>query len=196
MSTTKRFPLARPVIVALLAATLGAGAARADDNILRGPHPFLRDNELSAHVLLVVGGNQTPDGTKIAADYGFHLRGPAWLDLQLNYQHARCDTGSSAGTCVVPSGTIFESLAGLKLKWATAIPLVPYVKGGGGLVTAFPDGAPNGLGPMLRVAGGANYFIYDWMGFGVEIGYSLGHLSSADSSYSELDFGAGAEFQV
>jgi hypothetical protein len=195
MSTTKRFPLAQLRIGALLAVALAAGAARAEDNVLHGPHPFLKDNELSAHVLLVAGGAQTPDGTKLSADYGYRLRGPAWLDLQINYQNALCVTGSTAGTCTVPSGTIFETLAGLKLKWATAIPLVPYTKGGVGLVYAFPNGAPNGLGPALRVAGGANYFIYDWLGFGVEIGYSLGHLSSADSSYSELDFGAGAEFQ-
>jgi hypothetical protein len=198
MSTTKRILLAQLrqlQIAALLAGMLACGAARAEDNVLHGPHPFLKDNALSAHVLLVEGGSETPGGAKIAADYGLRLRGPAWLDLQLNYQNARCDTGTSAGTCTVPSGTIFETLVGGKLKWATAIPLVPYAKGGVGLVYAFPDGAANGLGPALRFGGGANYFIYDWLGFGVELSYSLGHLSSVHSSYSEIDFGAGAEFQ-
>jgi hypothetical protein len=195
MSTTMRFPLAQLRIGALLAGALAASPARADDNILRGPHPFLKDNALSAHVLLVAGGSETPGGAKIEADYGLRLRGPAWLDLQLNYQNGRCDTGTTAGTCTVPAGTIFETLVGTKLAWATAIPVVPYVKGAVGLAYAFPDGAANGFGPALRFGGGANYFIYDWLGFGAELSYSLGHLSSVHASYSELDFGAGAEFQ-
>jgi hypothetical protein len=190
MSTTKRFPLAIGA-----AAMLAAGAARADDNLLRGPHPFLKQNELSMHVLLAAGGTDTPGGTKIASDYGYRLAGPAWLNLQLNFQHALCRTPSGATTCMEPSGSVFETLAGVKLKFATAIPVVPFVKGGAGLAFAFPNGAANGLGPAVRVGGGANYYFFDWLGLGAEIGFSAGHLSTAKSSYSVLDFGGGLEFQ-
>jgi hypothetical protein len=195
MSTTRRFPQAIGVSAIGLLTALAARPARADENMLRGPHPFLKDNELSAHVLLVAGGSRTPGGTKIAADYGYRLRGPAWLDLQFNYQHAACQTPSGAPTCDQASGSVFETMAGIKLKWATPIPVVPYVKGAGGLAFVFPYGAGNGMGLAVRGGAGANYFFFDWLGIGAELGYSVGHLSSANSTYSELDFGGGIEFQ-
>jgi hypothetical protein len=193
MSTTRRLPLA--LASGAIALALLARPARAEDNMLRGPHPFLKDNELAAHVQLVAGIGSTPGGTKIAADYGYRLRGPAWLDLQLNFQRAACHTPSGALTCDQPSGSIFETLAGIKLKWATPIPIVPYVKGGVGLAYAFPNGAADGFGFAARLGGGASYFIFDWLGFGAELGYSVGHLSTASSKYAEIDFGGGVEFQ-
>jgi len=195
MSTTGRFPPAIGVSALGLLAVLTARPARAEDNMLRGPHPFLKDNELSAHVQLVAGGADTPGGTKIATDYGYRLSGPAWLNLQLNYQRAACHTPSGAPTCDVPSGSIFETLAGIKLKWATPIPVVPYVKGDAGLAYAFPNGAGNGLGVVVRGGAGASYFFFDWLGLGAELGYSVGHLSTASGSYSEIDVGGGLEFQ-
>jgi hypothetical protein len=83
----------------------------------------------------------------------------------------------------------------VKLKWPTPIPLVPYVKGNVGLAYAFPNGASNGMGFAARGGAGANYFFFDWLGLGAEIGYSVGHLSTASSQYAEVDFGAGLEFQ-
>jgi hypothetical protein len=196
MTTTARFPLARAA--ALVAAALGvlaAAPARAQDNMLRGPHPFLKDNELSAHVLLAAGGAETPGGTKIATDYGYKLVGPAWLDLQLNYQHAACHSQSGGDDCDAPAGSIFETLVGVKLKWPTAIPVVPFAKAGVGLAYAFPRRGADGFGPAARIGGGANYFFFDWLGLGAEIAVSAGHLSTTNSSYSLLDFGGGIELQ-
>jgi hypothetical protein len=202
MSTTRRDPLHRErdgvrafTAMAALAGLLLAAPtrARADDNMLRGPYPFTKDNAVSAHILLAAGGNNTPGGTKLAGDYAFRLRGPAWLDLQLNYQHASCRTPDGSEECTGPGGRLFEAMAGVKLQWATAIPIVPYAKLGAGLVFAYPDGHPNGLGPAARVGGGANYFFFDWLGLGVELGVSVGHLSIASSSYSIVDFGGGVE---
>jgi hypothetical protein len=192
MSTAIRFP---PTLLAALAAAVLAAPARADENMLRGPHPFLKDNELSAHVQLVTGFAHTPGGTKIAADYGYRLHGPAWLNLQLNYQRAACETPSGASTCDKPTGAVFETLVGIKLKWATPIPLVPYVKGSGGFAYAFPDGGHNGWGFAARAGGGASWFFFDWLGLGAEVGYSIGHLSTADTTYGEVDYGGGIEFQ-
>jgi hypothetical protein len=196
MSMPRRFPPFRTALLAALAVAMFAPApARAEDNMLRGPHPFLKDNELSAHVQLVAGIGNTPSGTKIAADYGYKLIGPAWLNLQVNYQSATCRSQSPAGTCNQPTGSVFETLAGIKLKWATPIPLVPYVKGGVGLAYAFPDGAGNTMGIAARGGAGAAWFFFDWLGLGAEFGYSVGSMSLAGQSYAELDFGGGVEFQ-
>jgi hypothetical protein len=191
MSTAHHFPLA----IGVLGAFLASAPARADDNLLHGPHPFLKENELGAHVLLALGGDNTPGGTKVALDYGYKLHGPAWLNLQFNFQRGTCHTPSGGSTCGTPSGTVFETLAGVKLKWATAIPVVPFVKGGAGLVSVFPNGGPSGTGVAARVSGGANYFFFDWLGVGAEIGYSFGHVSALSSSYTVFDFGGGLEFQ-
>jgi hypothetical protein len=198
MSTTRRFPQAmRAGLCGVLVAAVGLapGRARADENVLRGPHPFLKDNELAAHVQIVAGLGGTPGGTKVAADYGYKLTGPAWLNLELNFQRAPCHSPSAASTCDEPSGSVFETLAGVKLKWATPIPLVPYVKGAVGLAYAFPNGAGNTLGFAARGGAGAAWFIFDWLGFGAEFGYSVGSMSTGTSSYSEIDFGGGLEFQ-
>jgi hypothetical protein len=197
MSRTRRFPQAigAAVLGVLVAVVLAPGRARADENILRGPHPFLKDNELSVHALLVAGIGHTPGGTKIGADYGYRLGGPAWLNLQLNFQQATCHTPSGATTCDEPSGRVFETLAGAKLKWATPIPLVPYAKGGVGLAYGFPNGARNNVGAIVRGGGGATYFIFDWLGFGGEFAYSVGGLSIAGTHYAEIDVGGGLEFQ-
>jgi hypothetical protein len=163
--------------------------------MLRGPHPFLKDNELSAHVLLVAGVGDTPGGTKLLGEYGYRLSGPAWLNLQVNYQNAVCHTQSGATTCAEPSGSVFETLGGIKLKWATPVPLVPYVKGAVGLAYAFPNGASNKMGVAARGGAGASWFFFDWLGLGAEFGYSVGSMSMGTTSYSEFDFGGGVEFQ-
>jgi hypothetical protein len=196
MSTTRRFP---QVVVTALAVTLLVAPARAaateGDNMLRGPHPFRRGNELSAHVLIAAGGDNTPNGGKLGLDYGYKLRGPVWLNLQLNSQRAGCTMQAGTTRCSEPAGQVYETIVGAKLKWATAIPLVPFVKGGVGLAYAFPVGASNGLGLVARAGGGVNYFFFDWLGLGLEINFSLGSLTTASSSYSVMDFGGGVEFQ-
>jgi hypothetical protein len=170
-------------------------ARAAEDNLLHGPHPFLKDNELSAHMLLAAGGANTPDGGKLALDYGYKLRGPIWLNLQINSQHGSCQSLSGGTVCPSPAGWIYETLAGVKLKWPTAIPIVPFVKGAVGLAFSFPTGRSSGWGVAGRVGGGASYFVFDWLGLGLEIGFSTGYLTTASPTYTVLDFGGGVEFQ-
>jgi hypothetical protein len=201
MPAAIRFP---PVTLALglaLAVGLaGAAPARADDNMLRGPHPFLRENELSAHVLLAEGLADSPTGTKLAFDYGYKLAVPLWLDLQLNLQLSTCHSTPGAPTCGPATGKAVETLAGVKWKWPTAIPVVPYAKAGAGLAFVFPSGANSAIALMARAAGGANYFFFDWLGLGAEIGFSVGHAFydatfPGSHTYAVLDFGGGIEFQ-
>ena len=193
------------LIVPLLAslALLAVTPARADapaptqENVLRGPHPFLKDNELSAHLLLAEGLGDSWSGTKLGLDYGYHLSGPVWLNLQLNIQKGACSL--TPGQCI-RSGSVAETLAGGKWKFSTQTPLVPYAKAATGLIYLFPEEARSAVGIAIRGGGGLEYFVFDWLGFGVEVNLSLGH-GFFDSSYMAghgyaiIDIGGGVEFQ-
>ncbi len=179
-----------------------AGAARADENLLRGPHPFRRENQVSAHVLVAAGGADTMSGTKLAFAYDFKLTGgwnPLWLEVGVNAQHGACSAAPNT-TCNSDTGDVFETVGGAKWTFATPIPLVPYVSGMAGLAFAFPNGASAAVGPMLRAAGGANYYFFDWLGLGGQLGYSLGTLNynstfKGSHTYAVFDVGGGIVVQ-
>jgi hypothetical protein len=206
MSRRFHFPVALFALALVLTVPVAAARAQTSpppppaDNMLRGPHPFLKENELSAHVLLAAGLGDTQSGTKLALDYGFRVIGPHWLNFQINIQHATCHAPAGQPSCQPDTGSVFETLAGVKWKWATPIPLVPYAKAGGGLVFVYPNGAHDAVGVTLRAAGGANYFFFDWLGLGGEVGFSIGHVGydatfPGSHTYSVIDFGGGIEFQ-
>jgi len=201
-----QFPCLRGLPAAVVAATIlcaAGGAARAQENLLHGPHPFLADNELDAHVLVATGLGDAMSGAKLAVDYGYKLWGgavPFGLDLALNVQHANCANNTAAVSCDGQTGTVFETLAGVKWKFATPIPLVPYFSAQAGLAYAFPNGADAAAGFMVRGVGGANYFFFDWFGLGAQIGLSLGNIDydstfTGSHTYSVLDVGGGVELQ-
>lgn len=176
-----------------LAAAVPSAPARADENLLRGPHPFLKENELSAHLLFANGVGDSAGGTKLALDYGYRLGGPNWLNLQLNMQ---------LGSCHQPcnSTKAFETMAGGKWKFATGIPIVPYGKAGAGLIFVFPGTEQSAVGLAARVGGGVSYFLFDWLGLGVEANLSLGRVSyeagvTTNPAYTIFDVGAGVELQ-
>src|SRR5262245_9452955 len=196
-----RFPL---MWLSTLAAIAGAaGTARADDDLLHGPHPFRRDNDISAHVLFANGRGDAMSGTKLAFDYGYKLTSgwiPLWLTVGLHVQHNACNQVPSGQTCPQDTGDVFETLGGVKWTFATPIPLVPYLGAVGGLVFAFPNGASAAAGPMLRAIGGVSYYIFDWFGLSGQVGYSLGSLNydstfTGSHTYAVLDIGGGITFQ-
>ena len=196
-----QFPLVIATIAAL--ALAGSAPARADENLLHGPHPFIRDNELAVHILVASGSGDSMSGGKLAIDYGYKLTGgwiPMWLGLALNIQRGACNQSPSVGMCGQDSGDMFETLAGVRWAFATPIPLVPYVGAGAGLAFAFPNGASAGAGPMLRGVGGANYFFFDWLGIGGQVGFSLGTIGydntfTGSHAYQVFDVGGGLVFQ-
>jgi hypothetical protein len=198
MLTRPHFPpLIATSLLLLVGALLVSAPARADENLLHGPHPFLKENELSAHLLLAAGLGDSWGGTKLGLDYGYRLAGPAWLNLQLNIQKGSC--ALTSGACA-RSGSVFETLAGGKWKFATESPLVPHIKVAAGLIYLFPDQARSAVGLALRTGGGVQYFFFDWLGFGVEANLSLGHgffdaSYTAGHGYVVLDIGGGIEFQ-
>ncbi|HVZ86206.1 MAG TPA: hypothetical protein VHG72_04515 [Polyangia bacterium] len=200
-----RYPLLAAALV-LGAAVACPSAARADDdnNLLQGPLPFLKDNELSVHILIGEGLGDTLSGAKLALDYGYKLTGgsaPVWLNLALNFQHSSCNAApSTSDACASNTGDVIETLAGAKWKIATPIPLVPYLRANAGLVFSFPNGADDAVGLAIRAAGGANYFFFDWLGLGLEVGFSVGRIDydstfTGSHTYAVLDFGGGLEFQ-
>jgi len=190
-------------VLAVLAAIAAlGGSARADEQLLHGPYPFRRDNQVSAHVLVASGRSDSMSGTKLAFDYNYKLTGgwnPLWLDLGFNFQHGACNQAQGT-VCGQDSGDVFETLAGVRWAFATPLPLVPFVGAAGGLAFAFPNGASAASGVMLRVVGGANYFFFDWLGLGGQVGYSLGSLNydstfTGSHTYAVLDLGGGLIFQ-
>jgi len=213
MSTVRRFLLSRSplrIARARLAGLLAAAAlvwvlapaeARAQDNMLRGPHPFLKDNEIEGYVLLATGLSSSPSGTKLAFDYDYKLVLPTWLVLQLNLQLSSCHTTPGVMLCGPDTGKAFETLAGAGWKWATPIPLVPFAKATAGPVFVFPNGANAAAGFTGRLAGGVTYFFFDWLGIGAELAFSLGHVGydatfpNSNHTYAIFDFGGGIQFQ-
>jgi len=192
--------------LALVFAMLSPSVARAEENqnLLHGPHPFLKDNELSVHALIGEGQGDALSGAKLELGYGYKLTGgaaPFWLNLLLSFEHSGCNPPSGAtDACASVTGDVVETMAGVKWKFATPVPLVPYLQGNAGLVFAFPNGATNALGLALRAAGGANYFFFDWLGLGIQVGVSVGRIDydatfHGSHTYSVVDFGGGVEFQ-
>jgi len=203
MSSRLGFPLIPLLIAVSLQALAAPALARADDNLLHGPHPFLKENDLSAHVLIASGIGDSMSGAKLAFDYGYRLTGgpiPMGLDLALNLQQAACTHTGGGTICGYDTGTLFETLVGVRWKFRTPIPLVPYLVASGGLAFSFPNAADAALGPVGRVVAGANYFFFDWLGLGLQMGFSVGYLAYDDTfggshSYGVFDAGGGIEFQ-
>jgi len=205
MRVLERIPLLALSLAAVALVLAFPGRARADENLLHGPHPFLKDNALSVHVLVAEGVSDTLSGAKLGFDYGYKATdsvvAPVWLDLQVNFAHAGCNsTSSNLSVCGNDTGDLIETMAGARWTFATPIPLVPYLKGTAGLLFAFPNGATDSVGLAVRVAGGANYFFFDWLGLGAEVGFSVGRIDYdatfvGSHNYAVLDFGGGLEFQ-
>lgn len=202
MPTRFTFPstlgtLATSAIVVFLLGVQAASPARADEPILTGPHPFLKENALSIEFLLGAGLADSFSGRGVGLGYGYMLTGPLWLDLQMNIRAAAC---SPYGSCGVTSGSDVELLAGASWRIRMAIPLVPYVRGGAGLIYLYPRGGQSATGLAVRGGLGAKYYVYDWLGFGIESALSLGHGYFAQNyapshTYAIFDVGLGMEWQ-
>lgn len=163
-----------PMLVAV-AVTAAAGPARAE-HLLRGPYPFLRDNELSLHGGYGAGFGDTFGGPKAIVDYGYKLDRGVWLDLNLGFLSGVCRPRIDSPECV-RKGNTYEVLGGIKWKLRMNVPVVPYAKVLAGLGYQFPDSARSALGPVVRAGLGAKYFIYEWIGVGGEVTASTGRAS-------------------
>lgn len=192
-----RIAVAVAVSVAALGPALGR-RARADE-MLRGPHPLRSENDVSIHAGFGKGYAGWLGGPKVFFGYGYHVRGPGWLDLQINFQQNTCEKTLTVLTpCQDLRSNATEMIAGMKWKWRMDIPMVFYAKAGGGPVYVFPDAFRSAIGLAGRGVAGAKYFLFEWLGIGAEIAMSVGHvfhheLYPGDHGYGSLDFGIGVE---
>lgn len=195
MSARLTFPCTLAIAVHLM---LGAGtSARAADLILAGPHPFLKENALSVQFLMGSGLGDSFSGRGVGLGYGYMLNGPLWLDLQMNIRAATCSPDSACGP---HTGSDAELLAGAAWRFRTPVPLVPYLRGNAGLVYLYPRAGKDAIGLAVRGSAGAKYFVFDWLGFGLEAALSLGHGYFAadyagDHTYAVFDVALGVEWQ-
>jgi hypothetical protein len=202
MSNARELPTRRTAIAAaaaLAVATLAGlpGLARAEELVLHGPHPSLRQNAVSVQFLMGHGFGDSFSGTGMGLGYGMMLRGPLWLDLQMNVRAASCSVFTNR--CGV-RGSDTEIMAGLAWRFRTDVPAVPYVRGAVGLLHLFPKGADSAVGVGARGGVGVRYYIFDWFGLGLEMGLSVGHGYFADGyqpskTYTVGDVGVGVEAQ-
>jgi len=181
-----------------LALALAAQSARAE-HLLEGPHPFLRDNELSLHGGYAAGFGDTFAGPKLIVDYGYKLDRGIWLDLGLGLLSGVCRPHVGDPSCA-RKGDSVEVLGGIKWKLRMNVPVVPYAKVQAGLAYQFPESARSAWGPMVRGGLGAKYFLYDWLGLGAEVTASAGRAAYQDGStlsraLGGLDATLGAEVQ-
>lgn len=151
---------------------LAAPALRAEE-LLRGPYPFRKDNELTFHGGYGAGFGDTFAGAKGAVDYAYKLEGGLWLDLGVGFLGGACRPRQGDPACA-RKGNSAEVLAGIKYELRMNVPVVPYGKLVAGLAYLFPDEGHAALGVVVRAGIGAKYFFYEKIGVGPEIAVALG----------------------
>jgi hypothetical protein len=179
-----------------LVAASGA-RAWADEAVLAGPHPSRKENAVNVQFLVGTGLGDSFSGRGVGIGYGYMLHGPLWLDLQINVRASAC---GPLPACAGSTGDDAELMAGVAWRVRTDIPVVPYLRGAAGLLYLYPNGAANAVGLGARAGAGLRYYVFDWLGFGVEAALSLGHgYFAADyrggRTYAVLDMAIGVEFQ-
>lgn len=196
---------------ALAAVSLCPSAARAE--IQQGvPEVFPSKHELSAHMGFQAGfGAQlgSTSGLKLEADYAYKFHPFIWFDADIANDFG---FGSADGTCAhsvlatcYRGGWALELMAGIKLKFATRIPLVIEAPALVGVEVLYnrdcgDDGAAV---PVVKTGGGVMYFLTKKIGVGAKFDVAFGpsfHGSSVckQQSYTDFfgyfDFMVGAEF--
>ena len=176
-----------PRLLVLAFALVLPSAVQAEP-LLRGPHPFLRDNALEVRGGFAHAGFF--GGPRLAVSYGYAAAGSLWLDLSAGL----VDGGGPLAVrdkcaCADHLNTYADVLAGISYRLRTSLPLVPYGKVAGGLLTFFPERSPRGAGLGARGAAGARWYLYDWLGFGLEVGTVLGFTGLERWTASGVDTG-------
>jgi hypothetical protein len=158
----------------LVAAVLAALSpdARAEDELLRGPHPFSKDNELAFHIGYGAGLGGNARGLRVQGDFSNRLGQSLWVDIQMAIVSGGCHTDETS--CRNGSGSAVEVLGGAVWKFQTKLPIVPYAKVNAGPTFIFPDGTRSAAGILFRGGAGAHYFFYDWFGVGAEFSTAAG----------------------
>lgn len=214
-----------------LAALLSPLCARAQIQ-KEGPQRWPGKSEISLHLggqgafgsytssasgIRVYAGSATTGG-RFTFDFGYLLSDmhaySVWLDLGFNLVFGGC-TVTDFARYYDCAGSEFRPFGGVKIKFRTPIPLVPYAKIGAGAPIIFNRlCGDNGFGGVAHAAGGVKYFLTKNIGVGVEGGFSFGPVAylgvnASDAGcfdkyhyyydshlelYATWDFQVGAEF--
>jgi hypothetical protein len=185
MLSTVRTLAATMIALALLG--VSASSAQAEEELLRGPHPFIKDNELTLHAGYSAGLGNNVRGLRLQGDYLNRLAQTVWLDIQMGIVTGSCHTNATA--CSSGGGNAVDILGGATWKFQTNLPIVPYAKAALGPIFLFPNDTRSAAGFLLRGGAGAHYFLYDWFGVGAEFAASwgvarTGALGSLDANLS------------
>jgi len=187
-----------PTLIALALLSVSASSAQAEEELLRGPHPFLKDNELLAHAGYSAGLGDNMRGLRVQGDYLNRLAQAVWLDIQMGVVSGSCHANQTV--CGSGGGNAVDILGGAAWKFQTNLPIVPYAKAAVGPIFLFPDSMRSAAGFLVRGGVGAHYFLYDWFGVGAEFTGSWGvAFFAADShrtgSLGSVDMNLGVALQ-
>jgi hypothetical protein len=209
-------------VLVLVGTLLLASPARAIQT--SGPEVWPGKIELAAHVGGQVGiGNYwvdgrffggPPGGFKLFLDFSYRVNNidaySVWLNMGVNFViGGGCSFNGPNYLCNGASnGDGIEPFFGVKLKFRTPVPLVPYVRLDGtfvGIVNRYCG--DDGFAIGARVGGGLKYFLTKNIGLGIDTGFVLGpgFYSGANGLgcliyrnhvefYGSWDMGIGAEF--
>lgn len=155
------------LFVATFAIAGSAVPARADDELLRGPHPFIRNDEATLHAGYTAGFGDNARGLRVQGDYYYRLDQSAWLDVQMAIVSGSCR--SDPAVCTSGNGSAVDIAAGAAWKFQTNLPVVPYVKAVAGPLFLFPQNSRSAAGILVRGGLGAHYYLFDWFGVGAEV---------------------------
>jgi hypothetical protein len=150
--------------------------------------------------------SNSPSGYKLIGDFSGLVKpvgfGGIWLGGGLNYAAGEYGCYQYVAT-PAPYGNcggdlqlwVFVRLTFEKL---IPIPLVPFFHGGLGGDILFYDQPGNGGAFAIRVGGGAHYYLFKWLGLGLETNFTIGPGSLPNPVgaifYGTWDFGLGARF--
>jgi hypothetical protein len=152
---------------------LGAGAnVLAEEELLRGPHPFIKNDELALHAGVSGGLGDNVSGLRLQGDYSYRLGQVVWFDLEMGVVSGSCRSQEIA--CNDGTGNSVDVVAGAAWKFQTRLPIVAQVRVDGGPMFLFPDSSRSSMGFIFRGAGSLHYFLYDWFGLGGEFGGAWG----------------------
>lgn len=169
------------LIVVILALWAHPAAAQIQSS---GPEIFPGPNEISGHLGASGGYNgTTPGGFKLQFDYSRMTRpfryGSVWFNVGFSNIFGptnRCVRVGNFYNCGYGnSGITIEPFVGVKIKFTTGIPLVPYIKLDGtfiGILSRFCG--DNGVAFGVRSGGGVKYFLTRHIGLGVEFTWVIG----------------------
>lgn len=142
------------------------------EELLRGPHPFLKENTLE-----IAGGAALADayaGTRMAMTYDYQAAGSLWLELRLDFWRTGSGPFAKDPSCAAPPCARLDSMVdvmvGAQYRLRTSLPVVPYARAAMGPAFLFPTGVDRAFGLAARVGAGAKWYAYDWLGFGAELG--------------------------